>query len=89
MKYFVIQAPNGLFYSDNQVVGWDDERIETDGQGKKSVHTRPLVAPVFHAPVHKMALKYETETDATDHFTHADLKDPDAFAGCKVLTIEF
>lgn len=86
MSRFVIQYPNGMFYTDNAVVA----TVYVPRKGNPLVNDPVLkLSPKFESHTAMFALKYETAEDAQSVFTHPDLADPVAFDGCKVLETEF
>jgi hypothetical protein len=85
MRYAIRNAA-GLFFSGNEV----PETVYEPTPGNPTVAVaRARLAPQFLAVVPFGAVKYETAGDAASMLTHADLKDPTAFAGCQVCEIEF
>jgi hypothetical protein len=79
---FAIQNPQGLFYSGNRVV--ETKYIPRAGNPAMT-DPQAILEPEFAAVTVAQAIKYDTEADATAMFTHDDLADAAAFAGCAVV----
>lgn len=86
MSRYVIRNTHGLLYSHNSV----PETVAV--QRKDDPSRNDLVSkliPLFETTHPLMALKYEERVDAEQMFSHPDLVDPAAFAGCEILEAEF
>ena len=84
MRYALVNAA-GLFYTGNTVL----ETIYVPRVGNpREADPRGILSPDFTAANVSQALKFDTEADATAMLSHADLKDPAAFAGCSVVAAD-
>jgi hypothetical protein len=85
-RYVIRNTTTRLLYSNNDVP--ETIFVQSKQDPSRNDPVSKLI-PMFETTHPLMALKYEERVDAERMFSHPDLVDPAAFAGCEVVEAEF